>query len=285
MANPSYTYTLTNGTTADADQVMQNFNDILAGITDGTKDISVAALTAAGTATLNGHVNLGNSASDDLTVTASLASTIPIKTTNTYNIGSATQGLAGVYFGTGDTDTARVVAGTLAASRTYTLPDAGAAANFVMSEGAQTKNGLLTLNDGVTVGSVSGNSALTFYGAGSDSVTFSFNGSGGNSSGTVKYTRIGNVLIVKVPAIQATTGTTSTAFSSTSFLPAWATPATSQYAGSYRVRNNGAAIATPGIGRVSGSTIVVYRDGSQTAWTNSASGGLEDATTFTFVID
>lgn len=141
MPSPSYTYTLTNGTVADASQVMQNFTDILNGVTDGTKDLSVAALTAAGTATLNGNINLGNSSADDLTITASLASTLPIKTTNSFNIGSATLGLAGIYFGTGDTDTARIVSASLAASRTYTLPDAGGAADFVMNAGAQTVAG------------------------------------------------------------------------------------------------------------------------------------------------
>ncbi len=145
MTSPSLTYTFTNNTTADASQVMQNFNDLLNGITDGTKDLSVYGLTAAGTATLNGSVTLGSASDDVLTIAASLASTIPIKTTNTYNIGSATLGLAGIYFGTGDTDTARIVAAsTFAASRTYTLPDAGGAANFVLSEGTATINGIKT---------------------------------------------------------------------------------------------------------------------------------------------
>lgn len=89
MASPSYTYTLTNGTTADASQVMQNFNDILNGVTDATKDLSISALTVAGTCTLNGAINLGNASSDDITITGSLASTFPIKTDVTYNFGSA----------------------------------------------------------------------------------------------------------------------------------------------------------------------------------------------------
>ncbi len=88
MAAPSYTYSITNGTTADASQVQQNFTDILNGCTDGTKDLSINALTCAGTATLNGNVNLGNASADDLSITASLASTLPIKTDVTYNIGT-----------------------------------------------------------------------------------------------------------------------------------------------------------------------------------------------------
>lgn len=122
MASPSYTYTLTNGTTADASQVMQNFNDILNGVSDGTKDLSISALTCAGAATLNGHVNLGNSSSDDLTITASLASTLNIKTTASFNIGSSTLGLAGIYFGA-NSQTVRIVpSGSMSATYTITLP-------------------------------------------------------------------------------------------------------------------------------------------------------------------
>ncbi len=148
MSAPSYTYSLTNGATADAAQVMQNYNDILNGVTDGTKDLTVNAFTANGAVSFKGTVALGDAAADDITITGSLASTIAIKTTNTYNIGSATLGLAGVYFGTGSTTTARIVAtGTIASSRTYTLLDAGAAANFVLSEGAATINGVKTFGD------------------------------------------------------------------------------------------------------------------------------------------
>lgn len=144
MAAPSYTYVLTNGTTADASQVMQDFNDILNGVTDGTKDLSINALTCAGTVLLNGNTTLGNASADDITITGSLASSIPIKTTNVVNIGSADLGLASIYFGTADADTARIVSAALAADVTYTLPDAGASANFVMSEGAATVNGAKT---------------------------------------------------------------------------------------------------------------------------------------------
>lgn len=124
MAAPSLTYTLTNGATADASQVMQNFNDLLNGITDGTKDLSISALTLAGTLTANGHVNIGNSSSDDLSITASLASTIPIKTTRTYNIGSADLGLATIYLGGNSTHTVALsAAGSgLSGDVTFTLP-------------------------------------------------------------------------------------------------------------------------------------------------------------------
>lgn len=60
MASPSLTYTLTNGQPNDADEVMSNFNDLLNGITDSTKDLSISALTCAGTVTFNGNANIGN---------------------------------------------------------------------------------------------------------------------------------------------------------------------------------------------------------------------------------
>lgn len=134
MASLSVTYTFANSTVADANQVNQNFTDIINGTSDGTKDFSIAAITAAGTATFNGNVSIGNASGDDLTITASLASSIPIKTTNSYDLGSSTLGLRALYFGNagGSTTINIISAASVAASRTYTLPDVGAAAKFVM---------------------------------------------------------------------------------------------------------------------------------------------------------
>lgn len=64
MANPVVTYTFTNGNVADASQVNQNFTDLINSLTDGTKSLNIDALTAAGAATLNGNVTLGNAAGD-----------------------------------------------------------------------------------------------------------------------------------------------------------------------------------------------------------------------------
>lgn len=97
MSSPSYTYTFSNGSVADASQVNQNFTDILNGVTDGTKDLSISALTCAGTATLNGDINLGNAGADTLSITASLGSSIAVKTTDTYVIGDATHVLSNLF--------------------------------------------------------------------------------------------------------------------------------------------------------------------------------------------
>jgi hypothetical protein len=118
VASPSVTYTFANSTTADATQVNQNFTDLINGLTDGTKDLSISALTCAGNATFNGNTSIGNASGDDLTITASLASSIAIKTNNSFNIGSSTLGLAGVYLGASGGFTTRLVS---AATSSYTL--------------------------------------------------------------------------------------------------------------------------------------------------------------------
>lgn len=124
MAFPTYTYVFTNGSTADATQVNQNYTDILNGITDTTKDISINALTVAGAATLNGNVTLGNSSAKLITFTGSLNSSIPVGTTFTYDIGAATVGLRDIYFGSSDlaARTTKIRAGVVASSNTLTLP-------------------------------------------------------------------------------------------------------------------------------------------------------------------
>lgn len=100
MANPSVTYTFTNSTTADGTQVSQNFIDLINAMTDGTKSFSIDALTVAGAALFNGAVTLGNASGDDITHTGSLASAIPVKTDNSYDIGDTTHGLRVVHANT-----------------------------------------------------------------------------------------------------------------------------------------------------------------------------------------
>lgn len=137
MAFPSVTYTFVNATTASAAEVNTNFTDLVNGMSDGTKDMSINALTTAGAATFNGDMTLGNSSADLLTVTASLASTIPINTTNSYNIGSSTKGLAGIYFGA-NSQTVRIVgSASMSATYTFTLPvNAGTSGYILQTDGS-----------------------------------------------------------------------------------------------------------------------------------------------------
>lgn len=69
MANIAVTYTFSNSTTADATQVNQNFQDIIDGLSNGTKDISISGLTVAGNASFNGDTTLGNASGDTITFT------------------------------------------------------------------------------------------------------------------------------------------------------------------------------------------------------------------------
>jgi len=137
MAYTSVTYTFTNATVADATQVNQNFTDLINGLSDGTKDISCNAFTAAGAATLNGNVTLGNASGDDITFTGSLAATIPIKTTNTYDIGAATKGLAGIYLGANSQTVRLIGSASMSATWTLTLPTTAGTDRFLlMSNGS-----------------------------------------------------------------------------------------------------------------------------------------------------
>lgn len=90
MAAPSVTYTFSNSTTADATQVNQNFTDIINGVSDGTKDLSINALTCAGNVNLNGNTTLGNATTDVLTATGYWGSSLIPGSHNTYDLGLVT---------------------------------------------------------------------------------------------------------------------------------------------------------------------------------------------------
>jgi hypothetical protein len=75
MASPSVTYTFTNGTTADANAVNQNFTDLISAMTDASKSFSIDALTVAGALTANGNIILGNAVGDTVTVNGTFTGT------------------------------------------------------------------------------------------------------------------------------------------------------------------------------------------------------------------
>ena len=139
MASPSVTHTLSNGSVIDAGQLNTNFTDIINSLTDGLKDLSISALTCAGNVSMNANVTLGNASGDDVTITGSLASSIPIKTTYSYDIGSATLGLRKLYLGSDDSGafSTYLEAGTNSSSYGLKLPDAdGASADFIQTDGS-----------------------------------------------------------------------------------------------------------------------------------------------------
>jgi hypothetical protein len=133
MAYTSVTNTFTNGTTASASQVNQNFTDIINGLSDGTKDVNINAATLAGNLIVNGNTTLGNSTSDDVTITGSLASSLSIKTNNTYDIGGSSLAPSSIYLGAPSSRSTRLRANqSLSASNTLVFPDGGGTSRYFM---------------------------------------------------------------------------------------------------------------------------------------------------------
>lgn len=157
MANISVTYTFTNGATSDATEVNTNFQDIIDGTSDGTKDLSVAALTAAGTLTANGAVNLGNATTDDVTITGRIASDLDPKTASNNTLGDSTQLWLAAYLNTlflRDTSAAFDVemectsSTTATAARKLTIDMVNAARTIKMNRSLDFSNSIVRVHTG-----------------------------------------------------------------------------------------------------------------------------------------
>ena len=171
MAAISVTYSFTNGTAADAGQVNTNFADIIAGTSDGTKDFSISAISCAGVATFNNNVILGNASGDDIQFNGSLATSIPIKTHATYNVGSSTLALLSVYFSMDSTHGVRLL-GSSSGSANYSLtlpPATGAAGDVLYSTDASSTLGWK--KDSVLITNASGGTSGVTLTTSSNSVT------------------------------------------------------------------------------------------------------------------
>lgn len=200
MANISVTYSFSNGTTADASQVNTNFTDIINGTSDGTKDFSINALTVAGAATFNGNVTLGNASSDDLTFTASMASTLPIKTTNTYDIGSSTLGLRAAYFGANSQTVKLQGSSSMSATWTFTFPVTAGTVNYVMeTDGSGVGSWVEQIESADQLRNIS-----IACSVGASALTITMNGADGNALSATNYAKI------KYRSSTATSGTPAT---------------------------------------------------------------------------
>jgi len=101
MAVPSVTYTFTNGTSANATEVNQNFSDIVGSITDSTGDLAVGSITA-GTAVVSsisaevidvGSITAGTAAvSSELVVSGTMHVYGNVGMSSMVSIGSAATG-------------------------------------------------------------------------------------------------------------------------------------------------------------------------------------------------
>jgi hypothetical protein len=201
--------------------VNQNFTDLINSLTDATKSLSIDALTVGGAATLNGAVTLGNASSDDITVTGSLASSIPIKTTNSFNIGSSSLGLASVYFGA-NSQTVRVLgSSSMSATWTLTLPVTAGTDKYVLETNgsgvtswALNRIGAMDVkNVGLSATVGSNEMTITLLGADGNALSATNYVSGGFRSataatGTVTSRSATSALTLVIPNT-ATLGTTS----------------------------------------------------------------------------
>jgi len=162
MTSPSVTYSFSNGTTADATQVNQNFTDVINALTDGTKSLSIDALTVAGAASLNGAVTLGNATGDDVTVTGYVASNVIPKTDDTYDLGASANKWKDLYVdGVAYIDAVNIAGGTNLTSYVETTwtptvtSSSGTITSYTLNNASYTKIGrvyFFTID--ITVGTV-----------------------------------------------------------------------------------------------------------------------------------
>lgn len=207
MANPSVTHTFSNGTTSDATQVNTNFTDVINAMTDGTKSFTIDAITAAGAAVFNGDVTLGNGSVDDITINGSIASTILIKTTDTYSVGSTTVGLDAVYFGSSaGAFTTKLTGAAVASSYTFTTPlTSGTSTYSLRTNGSGTTSWQHPSNDTVDNFSLAATVAA-------NALTISLKGADGNDPSAANQIEIlfrDATLTTGTPVIRTATAATS----------------------------------------------------------------------------
>jgi hypothetical protein len=98
----------------------------------------------------------------------------------------------------GVTNTTTINSVAPAASRTYTIPDAGGAANFVMSESAQTINGTKTFGSGILLPTSGGTpTAFDFYEVFTDTISWASTTYSGTQNQSVTYSRTGRTVMAQ----------------------------------------------------------------------------------------
>lgn len=112
----------------------------------------------------------------------------------------------------------------------------------------------------------------------STSTTFSDNGTGPGTSGSVSISTqiVGGYVFFNIPSFSLTSGTGSASINSNTALPASFRPANDVWLPCNTVRNSGAAVGGGVVRIISTGTIIIYRDGNLTAYTNASSCGLNN---------
>ena len=88
MATPAVSNTLLDGQTIQPGPLNQNFADIVTGLGSGGWDLTISALTVAGTMTIGGNATLGNSVSDKITMSGTVNSDIVPSSSAVYSLGT-----------------------------------------------------------------------------------------------------------------------------------------------------------------------------------------------------
>lgn len=116
--------------------------------------------------------------------------------------------------------------------------------------------------------------------------TWTFNGSGGSTgSVTMSWQKTGKFVTLYIPAILATTGTSSSILTSNTALPAGVRPVTANNLPYGTIRDNGADIAASGSLVVqTDGTLSLRRDSALTNFTNASSCGSSAACCVTYSI-
>ena len=251
MAYPSVTYTFTNGTTASATEVNQNFTDLINGLSDGTKDISISALTVAGTASLNGAVNIGNATSDDIAVNGYITTALIPKADDSYDLGTAALAWQDGYFD------GRVYTDTI---------------SELTSAAGVTIDGVLLKDGGINFGDES----LSEYDEGTFTATLT--GCTTSPTANVTYVKVGRMVTISIPTL---TGTSNTTACTLTGMPAALYAAVANVSQHARVIDNGNNVTTGVMIMGATGTITMFTTAAGGAFTNSGTKGV-DAVSITY---
>ena len=159
----------------------------------------------------------------------------------------------------------------------------------IVTTSAQNIAGLKTFYDGLKLDDDSNQDTLNYYREeAAASIVFGPNGAGASNASTIsiEVTRIGRIINIYFPSFQtANTGTGSTTFTANTAVPSWARPGGTICCPVNTIYNSGAATADAGIMLVqSTGNLILQRTRSATAWSNSTTGGVQDAFMITYTI-
>jgi hypothetical protein len=184
---------------------------------------------------------------------------------------------------------------TLTAARTYVLPTTGISVGYpitiinngdfaltVQASGGQTvaivNIGMIHIVSNVNTPTLKTDWTVRYIKSKTTTnTTFSFNGGGGTSGSVAVITeRINNFVNIYCPAAVATTGTGSTVLTSNTAIVSHFRPVNTTALPYNTTRNNATQGTTPGVFYVNtDGTLQVVRDGNNQAFTNAASGGMQ----------